>query len=68
MDAKRRAVAALSAANSPTGTEGTKAYVTNYVTNAAKKGSADSQVIEKNGGPGLTRTTDLTLISCQRAL
>ena len=25
-------------------------------------------MLEKNGGPGLTRTTDLTLISCQRSV
>lgn len=55
MDAKRRAVAALVSS---------KSYVTKHVTNAAKRGSADSQLLEKNGGPGLTRTTDLTLISC----
>jgi hypothetical protein len=54
MEAKRSAVAALSAANSSSEPDVTGVYVTTHVTNAAKRGSADLQLIEKNGGPGLT--------------
>jgi integrase len=62
MDAKRRAVAALVSNKSESAHQHSGSYVTKHVTNAAKRGSADSQLLEKNGGPGLTRTTDLTLI------
>jgi len=62
MDAKRRAVTVLMKTKSPGENHAGIRYVTKHVTNAAKRGIIDSQLLEKNGGPGLTRTTDLTLI------
>ncbi len=67
MEAKRRAVAALAAPKSlPTGApvlEGiTTGYDTKHDTNSDSSEIENSQAIEKIGGPGLTRTTDLTLI------
>jgi integrase len=62
MDAKRRAVAALMAPKSRPASAQTRAYVTNHGTNSGTTEDASLQLLEKNGGPGLTRTTDLTLI------
>jgi hypothetical protein len=50
MEAKRCAVAALVMPQSAPLTEQAQAYVTNR----ASKDNADSQLLEKNGGPGLT--------------
>jgi len=56
LEAKRKALDALASASSSGG------YATNNVTNVPATPMSNPQVTEKIGGPGLTRTTDLTLI------
>ena len=55
LDAKRKALEAISSRN-------LRGYGTKRVTNGHADDKLNPQVIEKFGGPGLTRTTDLTLI------
>jgi integrase len=54
MDAKRRAVTALMTPKSIAAAQHTEAYVTNHVTNQVSQDKQNPQVLEKNGGPGLT--------------
>jgi len=54
VDAKGRAVAALMNTKQEDANRTDGAYVTNHVTNAARWGNPNSQLLEKNGGPGLT--------------
>lgn len=54
MEAKRRAVGALMAPKSVPAAEHPEAYVTKYVTNRVSRDTANPQLLEKNGGPGLT--------------
>jgi hypothetical protein len=54
MDAKRRAVRALVTPKSIPAAQEAEAYVTKYVTKRASRDSQTPQLLEKNGGPGLT--------------
>jgi integrase len=54
MEAKRHAVLALARSRPATTDEGTEAYVTKHVTNRVSPDKENPQLLEKNGGPGLT--------------